>query len=240
MHNKVKQIPAYEQVFTRLKEAIKNKEWQINEKIPSEADLSALYGVNRLTVRMALQRLTGMGLLEARTGNGTYVKEFNFRNYIERVSDFYLNPELFDKIWEFRLTIELACVKLAIERATEEELDELEVICTEFDKLKYQLAKKYSEELFSSLVEKDLQFHHKICAMSHNDLFEYTFEIARAPIYQYLRIILNKRIEKWKEKGIDVTCWNDLHREIYSSIRDKDFERCQMAYQATINYQVEL
>ena len=60
---KVKRMPVHEQVFNSLKNAIREGRWKVGEKIPTEMELSKIFGVNRLTVRMALQRLSGMGLL---------------------------------------------------------------------------------------------------------------------------------------------------------------------------------
>ena len=111
---KVKRMPVHEQVFNRLKDALAEGRWGVNEKIPTETELSEMFGVNRLTVRMALQRLIGMGLLETRVGDGTYVKEFSFRDYANNVSEFYLGTDLLDKICEFRAAIELSSIKLAV------------------------------------------------------------------------------------------------------------------------------
>ena len=76
---KVKTISANEQVYEYIKDAIINGEWKEGEKIPSETKLAETFEVNRLTVRMALKRLTALGVLETRTGDGTYVKGFRFR-----------------------------------------------------------------------------------------------------------------------------------------------------------------
>ena len=62
MEMKVKRMPINEQVFEMMRTAIKEGRWKPGEKIPSETELSANFGVNRLTVRMAMQRLIGMGV----------------------------------------------------------------------------------------------------------------------------------------------------------------------------------
>lgn len=43
------------------------------DKLPTEADLSARYGVNRHTVRRALQAMANQGLVHARRGAGVFV-----------------------------------------------------------------------------------------------------------------------------------------------------------------------
>ena len=82
---KVEKITAGEQVYQNLRENIVAQRWKADEKLPSETELATLYGVNRLTVRMALQRLNAIGLVETRVGDGTYVKKFEFSDYINAV-----------------------------------------------------------------------------------------------------------------------------------------------------------
>jgi GntR family transcriptional repressor for pyruvate dehydrogenase complex len=225
---KVKTILANEQVFMHIKEAIKKGEWKVNERIPSEIELSDKFGVNRLTVRMALQKLNSMGILETRIGDGTYVKEFDFRNYIERITEFYVTQGLMDKVCEFRQAIEVECAALAINHATPEELDELGEICKDYERLKLKITNS-SDDKLNELVEKDMEFHKKIVSMSHNELFCYAFEVAREPIFQYIFTIVKARIESINEKGLNVPVWNDRHTEIYEAIRAKDFDACKKA-----------
>ena len=237
---KVKRSPVYEQVFNYMKDAIKNGQWNINEKIPSEIELSESFGVNRLTVRMALQRLIGMGLLEVSPGDGTYVRKFSFRGYMESASDFFLNTELLDKVREFRNTIELECARLAINNATEAELSELDQICSKFEMLRQSLLKDESDETFTDTVNCDVEFHYQVCSMSHNDLFVYSFEMALGLIYQYIEENLKERVRSWKQKGHSDIIWYDFHRDIYEGIAKKDFEICKKAYMDNIDYKLEL
>ncbi len=52
---------------------IESGQLQINDRLPSEAELSRRFGVSRPIVREALGRLRALGLTEARPGSGTYV-----------------------------------------------------------------------------------------------------------------------------------------------------------------------
>lgn len=237
---KVKRMPVNEQVFEAMKEAIKNEKWKAGEKIPSEIELSAMFDVNRLTVRMAMQRLLGMGLLETRVGDGTYVKQFSFGNYLERASEFYLGPELLDKVCEFRNAIEIEAARLAIIHAADAELDELDAACETFEQLKSQFLEQPSDEIFQEIVKADLDFHRKICEISHNDLFVYAFLMVQELLSQYIEIVLRERLEYWekqKKKGVP---WSDLHRVICIAIRDRDFDACKRSYTDVIDYKISL
>jgi len=237
---KIKKMSAHEQVYNGIKDAIVNQQWVADDKLPPETELAEIFGVNRLTVRMALQRLNAFGIVETRVGDGTYVKAFSFHNYINAVSEFYMTPELLDNVCDFRKLIEIECARLAIEKATENELSELEELCNSFEDLKKEIDQNYNAETLSELAQMDLEFHYKICKMSHNELYVYAFSVARESIYQYLLIIFNKRVEAWKEKHISIVDGDFRHNSICQAIRNKDFETCKKLYLDMIDHTVDL
>lgn len=237
---KVNRTPVYEQVFNYMEEAIQTKQWLPGEKIPSEIELSDAFNVNRLTVRMAMQRLIGMGLLETRVGDGTYVKEFSFSNYVKKVSDFYLTPELMDKICEFRTAIEAASVQLAFSAATDEEIQLLSNICEKFEEKKAALLDCASEEIFEEICDIDYSFHKQICIMSHNVLFVYSFDMAEDLIRQNISTVLTQRYESWKSRADRGIIYDDLHRVTVQGFKEKDLDKCLEAYKKIIDYRIKL
>ncbi|HEY3482657.1 MAG TPA: winged helix-turn-helix domain-containing protein, partial [Streptomyces sp.] len=62
------------QLVDTLREQIASGEWPVGMRIPAENDLVKQLGVGRTTVREALGALVHLGLLEARRGDGTYVR----------------------------------------------------------------------------------------------------------------------------------------------------------------------
>ncbi len=65
--------PLYAQLMERIRGDIRQGLYPVGEKIPPEHELEERYGVSRVTVRRALQELTGAGLLERKQGKGTFV-----------------------------------------------------------------------------------------------------------------------------------------------------------------------
>lgn len=61
-------------VEEHIEKDISNGRWAIFERLPSERELCEEYGVSRVTLRAALQRLSGRGILEMRRGSGSYVR----------------------------------------------------------------------------------------------------------------------------------------------------------------------
>jgi len=68
-------VPLYHQVEQDIHRLIDGGHWGPGQRIPSEKELEELYGASRITIRRALQDLTGEGLLVREPGRGTFVRE---------------------------------------------------------------------------------------------------------------------------------------------------------------------
>ncbi|RGY97626.1 GntR family transcriptional regulator [Clostridium sp. AM58-1XD] len=237
---KIEKQTAYNQVFQKMKENILNHYWEAGERLPSEVDLASMFGVNRLTIRMALQKLNTLGIVETRVGDGTYVKNFEFESYMDEIQDLYAAPKLIDDVCEFRKLIEIECARLAMDRATPDELQELESICTRYEDVKANMAMPISPEELRILVEMDIEFHSQICKMSHNNLYIYAFSVAKGPISQYVGMTLKQRIDGWEKRNVSLISGDYRHRAIFDSICKKDFELCKKLYSDMIDHTVEL
>jgi GntR family transcriptional regulator len=66
-------IPLYQQIFLALRDEILSGRRPLGSALPTEHDLSALYGVSRITARRALDDLAGHKLVERRRRIGTRV-----------------------------------------------------------------------------------------------------------------------------------------------------------------------
>jgi len=80
-HTKAKQV---EQI---LRSAIRRREWKCGERMPSEKELGERLGVNRSTLRDALNTLACDGLVVRRSGSGTYVGDGIKVNSIAIIED---------------------------------------------------------------------------------------------------------------------------------------------------------
>ncbi len=68
--------PLYLQLVDQLEMEIRNS-MLANDKLSSERELTKMYGVSRITVRLALQELEKRGLVYKKHGKGTYVSEIS-------------------------------------------------------------------------------------------------------------------------------------------------------------------
>lgn len=237
---RIEKQTAYHQVYEKMKENILSHFWESGEKLPSENELSHIFGVNRLTIRMALQRLNAYGLTETKVGDGTYVKDFDFSSYINEIHDLYEDPKMIEDVWEFRNLVEIECARLAMERATAEEMAELERICTEYEELKASAKIPVSEKDLNAMVEMDTAFHYQICKMSHNTLLIYSYSVAKSTIKKHIKMALKERIDGWTRRQISISAGDYRHRAILDAIKAKDFAMCKKLYSDMIDHKVEL
>ena len=77
-------LPLYQRLRDDLAARITNLEWRPGDVIPTEAELSATYGVAIGTVRKAVDQLVDDGALERRQGRGTYVRRARFNSSMFR------------------------------------------------------------------------------------------------------------------------------------------------------------
>lgn len=226
---KIKKLSAADMVCEKLKEMITEGEWAVGEKLPAEQELANIFGVNRLTVRIALQRLNALGVLQTRVGEGTFVTNFNFPDHIAELSDFYVNDKVISDATEYRKVLELEAVKLAIARQTEEGLKEIARCCQAFeDEVKrfYTLTDKTARhDSFVKTVDIGVEFHKAIFEMTDNELLKLSFSIAKEPVRQHMLLNASKRI--LNPKGQNSSVWIKTYWAVYEAIQNRDVKVAQ-------------
>jgi GntR family transcriptional regulator, transcriptional repressor for pyruvate dehydrogenase complex len=119
---------AYQDVVSQILTLIKNGKLKKGDQLPTERDLAETFKVSRTTVREAIRSLQSMKMVESRQGDGTYVlanKDIEVQNLCSAL--FRERDDLMD-IFHVRNIIEPSIAQLAAERATPEEIKELEII----------------------------------------------------------------------------------------------------------------
>ena len=67
------EVPLYERVRQAIAASIADGTYAPGDKLPSESRLAEELGINRLTVRRAIEELARAGVVESRQGSGTFV-----------------------------------------------------------------------------------------------------------------------------------------------------------------------
>ncbi len=73
--NRYDAMPLYVQLKNIIREKISSEEWPPNSMIPSENELSRIYGISRMTVRSVITQFVTEGLLYRIQGKGTFVSD---------------------------------------------------------------------------------------------------------------------------------------------------------------------
>ncbi|WP_295578721.1 FadR/GntR family transcriptional regulator [uncultured Oscillibacter sp.] len=158
----IQKINIGEQVYHQLKNQILSREWKPGEKIPSENQLMGLFGVSRGTVRQAVQKLAGEGLIATRHGEGSFVQTTGLDHYFQTtVPLFTIGEEEMAKIFEFREMFESGVAEVAALKATEEQICRLE---ENYERMKQEV------EVLDQYVHTDLEFHMLISECTQNTL----------------------------------------------------------------------
>ncbi|MBS4208897.1 GntR family transcriptional regulator [Bacillus sp. FJAT-50079] len=89
-------IPIYYQVASSIRDRITNNEWEVNEKIPSEAQLTKEYEISRVTLRKSLDVLHSEGIIKREQGKGVFVE----KNPQPMLHDFSLPSTLGNRLQE--------------------------------------------------------------------------------------------------------------------------------------------
>ncbi|MGK4583141.1 GntR family transcriptional regulator [Kitasatospora sp. HPMI-4] len=83
--------PAYVPIADDLRRRINQGEWAPGERLPSRAKLAETYGAHPFALQRAQERLIAEGLLEGRSGSGTFVRLPTVRRRLLRSSHLALN-----------------------------------------------------------------------------------------------------------------------------------------------------
>jgi GntR family transcriptional regulator len=68
-------IPLYHQLKTLILQEIESGQWQPDQQLPTEEQLSARFHVSKITVRQALRELANLGRVRREQGRGTFVQK---------------------------------------------------------------------------------------------------------------------------------------------------------------------
>jgi DNA-binding FadR family transcriptional regulator len=146
------------------------------DRLPSERELCERFGVSRVTVREALRVLEAGGLVEIRVGarGGAFVTTPTSARIGEGLADLLrLSPLTLADMAEARLALECGIVPLVVERATPDDIVDLESICAR------QLAAIGDEASYGALA---MEFHLRVAACTHNPALVVLLQTLHGPL----------------------------------------------------------
>jgi GntR family transcriptional repressor for pyruvate dehydrogenase complex len=216
----------YEEISNQIISMISEGRWKQGEKIPGEIELAGMFEVSRNSVRESIKALELVGLLNSKSGRGTFVSDqavFRIKQ-LHYTSDLE-NEDVLKEIMEARLIIEPGLAAMAAEKASPEDVRLLEA---SVDACLSALENKtYSFEL-------GLAFHSHIFRISGNRILNNLFENMKETLIVTRRKIFFKHIKE----TVLIEELNE-HRAIINFIKNKKAEQARNAMKKHIAISLE-
>lgn len=198
------------------------------EKIPKEVDILRRFRGSRTAIREALRVLTAKGLIEAKQRAGTRVRAREYWNLLDPDIIAWQSYDPSDRndfrnLVETRVLVEPLVTRLVAQRATEEELDQLEDVY-----LAMTVADK--KESLSDFYPACVDFHMTIYEICHNDLLSRLSGISQSLCDYHFKL---------KQLGnIYVTGMSNFYLEILKLLRSRDAKGAELAMQSLLDMKV--
>lgn len=174
---------AVEEAADQIREDILTGRHEAGTRLPGERELSTQLGVSRLTLRSAIARLEGEGLVRAVHGSGNLVLPYREHGGIELLgylAELSLQGRALDvgvlgELLELRRAIAIEALGLAAERGTDEEIANLRA---------HVEAQREVVDRPRELMEMDLAFARLVVRATHNIAFELVYNTVSRAIGQ--------------------------------------------------------
>lgn len=124
---RIKKQHLSEQVADQIQEMILKRQYEVDERLPSERDLATSLGVSRNVVREAIKLLQERGLVTVQSGSGVYICAQEAEMVSRSVGLYVRRQEISTShIFEVRWILEVENVRLAAHKITPEDIEILE------------------------------------------------------------------------------------------------------------------
>jgi GntR family transcriptional regulator, transcriptional repressor for pyruvate dehydrogenase complex len=208
----VRRNKVYEEVARQIERVILKK-LKPGDKLPAERELAEMLQVSRGSIREAIRSLELFGLVEARQGTGTIVRDMHgdaaanpFASALKR------RKEAVSELLDFRKMLEPPLASRAATHATAEEIAELEAI------LERQEEKQRQGE---PAVNEDAEFHYSVALASGNTVVLKVIDIL-------MDLLRETRTKSLQVDGRSQKSFEG-HRRILAAIQRHDSEAAKAA-----------
>ncbi len=202
------------QIAAAIRDAIISGKLPVDERLPSETELSEQFEVSRSTVREALKRLAAQSLIRTQRGatGGAFVNRLRFEDaYGQQITTSTLllsmNSVSFRTACEARYALERACAPLAAERRT---ADHLATMRAEAHR---QAQPGLTDEAFCA---SDVAFHRALVDAAANPVLSYQL----AGAVEAMQPLMNMITFSARDRATII----DLHTQIANALDQHDAE----------------
>ncbi len=199
----------------KLLKLIRERGFEPGDKLPSERDLAALFGMSRSAVRESLIRLDTLRIVESRPQSGAYLQPQGAERSIEAMvlfaeTDTPLSAAEVAQSVELRSVLEGEAMRLACIRRTPEDLARIKQILKDSEA---------ALERGESLAEFDPVFHKAVVAATQNDVM--------LRFVNVFYLMSRKRREVYFHDPVQSKRSHAQHVQLFKAIEAQDVEQGQ-------------
>jgi GntR family transcriptional repressor for pyruvate dehydrogenase complex len=215
------------QIAKTLQQEIMQGTLSVSERLPSDAEIARRFGVSQPTVREALKVLAAKKLIRSKRGpnGGVFVNAPSLTlasQMLQEMTTWFVGLGLFGlpDIVEARLLLGRVCIRLAAERATEEDLEAIAAT------LRALQQSDLPDEEFCRL---DVAFNRAIAQSVHNSEVQFIMVVVNDSLIPATNMISFK----FRERDRVIV----LHTDILRALRARDADAATQAFEQLIAYQ---
>ena len=184
------------------------------DKLATEHQMCAEFGVSRTVIRDALRYLSSKGLIESKPHSGTTVRGIEHWNFLDSTMISWARgmgdrEGFFDMLMEARIAFESFVVEIAAMKATPEEISRIEASV-----LAMEAAAARDPVDQNGYNTADIEFHLAILDATHNLILRQFGAVIRAALLASFEIALET--EELSQESMNA------HRKVMEAIRDRD------------------
>lgn len=191
-------------VLEALTGHIANAALKPGDRLPPERDLATLLGVSRATVREALKRWQGLGVVEMRKGSGTYLRTPIEPGSLHVPLTIAAHAENLILTLQVRRGLESEAAAVAAREATVEQIATIEAKLDAMEAI---------HRRFGGAGQQDWEFHQAIYRAAGNPLLEQIVSQMHDAFHTLFENPL--RMPGFASRSFP------LHRELFDAIRDR-------------------
>lgn len=202
----IKKTRVAQEVADRIRVLLLDGTFPPGQPLPSERHLAEQFGVSRGSIRDALRTLETIGLLETRHGQGTFPHELSVDRLVAPLASVMAyRPDLRDELIDVRRMFEPAVARAAAQRATDEDLADLQrVLDTQRQKL----------VTGQSAITEDTAFHAILARATRN-------RVVMNIMATLNDLLVESRTKSLQQKGRPARSI-DGHEAVVAALRRKD------------------
>ena len=198
-------------VMDKIIEYIAAGEYKPDDRLPPESFFTEYFNVSRVTIRESIKKLSSMGVVTVKHGQGTFVNKITPSTFMLQLYPLMmLNKNDVSQLYEARIYLESDIAELAAKNRTKEEIEKLRGLI-------HLMEECIKESQFEKYNGIDMEFHTLIGVASKNDLlvtmYKMLNEVRKRGIY-----MSNASVEALRHSI-------KSHIKLLEAIENKDCER---------------